>query len=132
MYHGRAGITIDQESLPTFEYIVNRLNAYNLAYLHLSRPFFSVDSPLLIDNVPAHFRQIYKGHLMVNGEYDRESGEKELIDGNADSICYGRPFIGNPDLPERIRNGISWVEADTATFYSQGAEGYTTYPVATS
>ena len=61
-----------------------------------------------------------------------QGGEKELIDGNADSICYGRPFIGNPDLPERIRNGISWVEANTATFYSQGAEGYTTYPEATS
>ncbi|MFC2116256.1 alkene reductase [Bacteroidota bacterium] len=128
MYHGRAGISLDEEALPTFEYIVKRLNNYKLAYLHLSRPFFPVESPFLIENVPAHFRQIYHGHLMVNGEYNRASGEAELIAGNADSICYGRPFIGNPDLPERIKYDYPWVEADIRTFYSQGPEGYTTYP----
>jgi N-ethylmaleimide reductase len=128
MYHGRAGITLNEETLPTFESIIERLNDYRLAYLHLSRPFFPVDSPFLIDDVPAHFRRIYKGHLMVNGEYDRESGEGELRAGNADSVCYGRPFIANPDLVERIRHNYPWAEPDKSTFYSSGPEGYTTYP----
>ncbi len=128
MYHGRSGILLDEESLPTFEYIVRRLNGYNLAYLHISRPFFPVDSPFLIDDVPAHFRKIYHGHLMANGGYELDSGESELRKGNADSICYGKPFIANPDLTERIRNGHPWAEADNFTFYNGGARGYTTYP----
>ncbi len=128
MYHGRAGIMMDEETLPTFDYIVERLNDYKLAYLHISRPFFPVESPYLIDNVPAHFRGIYRGHLMVNGGYDRDLGEVELLAGNADSICYGIPFISNPDLPVRFEKGYPLAEADKATFYNSGPEGYTTYP----
>jgi len=128
MYHGRAGIRLDEESLPTFEYIVNRVNDYNLAYLHISRPFFPVDSPFLIDDVPAHFRKIYKGHLMVNGGYNRESGEAAIVAGKADSVCFGQPFIANPDLPERIRHNYPWADADPRIFYTPGPQGYTTYP----
>lgn len=127
MYHGRAAITLNKDSLPTFESIVNRLNDYKLAYLHLSRPFFPIESSWLIQNVPAHFRKLYQGHLMLNGEYDLASGETALFSGEGDSICYGRPFIANPDLPERIRKHQPWVEADTRTYYLGGAEGYTTY-----
>jgi N-ethylmaleimide reductase len=127
MYHGRAGITLTEDSLPTFEYIVKRLNDYNLAYLHLSRPFFPVESSWLIENVPAHFRQLYQGHLMLNGEYDRESGEAEMQAGHGDSICYGRPFIANPDLLHRIKNNHPWAVADTSDYYLGGAEGYTTF-----
>lgn len=128
MYHGRAAIELNEKSLPTFEYIVERLNDYRLAYLHLSRPFFAVDSPWLIENVPAHFRKIYQGHLMLNGEYDRESGEAALQDGLGDSICYGRPFIANPDLPERIRHNHPWADSKTSTYYLGGKEGYITFP----
>jgi N-ethylmaleimide reductase len=127
MYHGRAAILLNEQSLPTFEYIVERLNDYRLAYLHLSRPFFPVESPWLIENVPAHFRKHYHGHLMLNGEYDKESGEAALQAGYGDSICYGRPFIANPDLPERIRNNHPWAVGDIRTYYNTGAEGYTTY-----
>lgn len=128
MYHGRAAIMLNEESLSTFEYIVERLNEYQLAYLHLSRPFFPVESPWLIKNIPEHFRPLYHGHLMLNGEYDRESGEAALQAGLGDSICYGRPFIANPDLPERIMHNHPWEVADTRTYYNGGAEGYTTYP----
>ena len=128
MYHGRAAILLDNESLPTFEYIVGRLNDYGLAYLHLSRPFFPVESPWLIKDVPSHFRKIYRGHLILNGDYNRESGEAALQNGQGDSICFGKPFIANPDLPERIRHNHPWAVPDTGTFYLGGAEGYTTYP----
>ena len=80
-----------------------------------------------MEDVPAHFRKIYHGHLMLNGEYDRESGEAALQNGDGDSICYGKPFISNPDLPARIKNNHPWVIADTRTFYLGGAEGYTSY-----
>jgi len=127
MYHGRAGITLTEDSLPTFEFIVKRLNDYKLAYLHLSRPFFPVESSWLIEDVPTHFRKLYQGHLMLNGEYDRDSGEAALQAGHGDSICYGRPFIANPDLPVRISNNHPWDVAETSTYYHGGAEGYTTF-----
>jgi len=128
MLHDKTGIFLDKDTLQMFEYITDRLNAYNLAYLHLSRPFFPVTSPYLIKDVPAHFRAIFKGHLMVNGGYDKESAEHVLADGNADSVCFGRPFIANPDLPERVANDHPWATPDPVIFYTQGAEGYTTYP----
>jgi N-ethylmaleimide reductase len=128
MYSGRAGIEMDEATLPTFEYIVKRLNEYRLGYVHISRPFFPVESPHLIDDVPGHFRKIYKGHLMVNGVYDRESGEEVLLEGKADSVCFGRPFISNPDLVDRIRNNYPWVQADVTSYYRPGPEGYTTWP----
>ncbi|MCK5465069.1 MAG: hypothetical protein KAI95_18710, partial [Bacteroidales bacterium] len=107
--------------------IVKRLNDYNLAYLHLSRPFFPVESSWLIEDVPAHFRKLYQGHLMLNGEYDGDSGEAALQAGHGDSICYGRPFIANPDLPVRISNNHPWDVAETSNYYHGGAEGYTTF-----
>jgi N-ethylmaleimide reductase len=128
MYHGRAGILMNAETLPTFEYIVDRLNSYELAYLHLSRPFFPVESPFLIDDVPSHFRAVYTGHLMVNGGYDRDSGEEVITAGNADSVAFGIPYIANPDLPERFRYGWPLTESDKLTYYNSGPQGYTTYP----
>ena len=128
MYNGRAGIRLDEESLPTFEYLVRRLNDYRLAYLHLTRPYLPVESPFLISDVPAHFRELYRGHLMVNGIYDRDSGEAELQAGHADSVAFARPFIANPDLVERIRHNYPWAAAEPAVYYRSGAEGYTTFP----
>lgn len=46
----------------------------------------------------------------------------------ADGIAFGKPFIGNPDLPERLRTGTAGAKDEMATWYSQGAEGYVDYP----
>jgi N-ethylmaleimide reductase len=127
MYHGRVGIQMDKETLPTFESIVHRLNGYRLAYLHMSRPLWPIDSPFLIRNVPAHFRKLTKGHFMVNAGYDRDSAEDELVSGHADSVAFGIPYISNPDLPERFRHGHPLQEADKTKYYSSGPRGYTTY-----
>jgi 2,4-dienoyl-CoA reductase-like NADH-dependent reductase (Old Yellow Enzyme family) len=51
-----------------------------------------------------------------------------MAEGVADAISFGRPFIANPDLPERIRARAPLAQADVATYYSQGSEGYTDYP----
>ena len=67
--------------------------------------------------------------IILSGGYDRERAEADLQSGAADLIAYGRPFISNPDLVERLKNGIALVEADQATFYSPGPVGYSDYPV---
>jgi N-ethylmaleimide reductase len=128
MMHGASRIDVDRDTIPTFDHIVRILNDYNLAYLHISRPFKTPVKNGIIEDLPRHFRSIYSGHLMMNGGYDRASAEALLKAGNADSVSFGRLFISNPDLPERLRYDHPLAIPDPSTFYSSGLEGYTTYP----
>ncbi len=127
--HGLFGMEADEETIPTFEYIVKKLNDYNLAYLHLSEPFTDVsDIDYLVDDIAAHFRPIYKGNLMINGGFNQESGNKVIEDGHADLVAYGKLFISNPDLPVRFEKNAKLQDWDKDTFYVPGAKGYTDYP----
>lgn len=127
--HGIFGMEADEETIPTFEYIINKLNDYNLAYLHLSEPFNDVsDIPFLVDNIAEHFRPIYKGNLMINAGFNHESGNQIIKKGYADLVAYGKLFISNPDLPSRFAKNAKLTEWDSDTFYTPGSKGYTDYP----
>lgn len=73
-------------------------------------------------------RKNYRGVLILNGGFDRASGEAAVQSGLADAIAYGRPFIANPDLPRRFELDAPLNELDEATLYSEGPKGYTDYP----
>jgi len=128
--HGFFGITIDRETIPTFEYIVERLNDYrDLAYAHLVEPMVPVDDvPYAVKEIARHFRPRYKGTLIINCGFDRESGNRVIEEGLADAVSFGKYFIANPDLVERIGRGAQLVLPDVNTFYTPGAKGYTDYP----
>jgi len=126
---GLFGITMDEETIPTFEYIIKRLNDYDLAYIHLSEPFTDVSNiPYAVQHIAAHFRPLYTGTLMINSNFDRESGNKIIEDGNADLVAFGKLFISNPDLVERFKNNYELAEWNEDTFYTPGKEGYLDYP----
>ncbi|MFO7745771.1 MAG: alkene reductase [Psychroflexus sp.] len=126
---GIFGMEADEETIPTFEYIVKKLNEYDLAYLHLSEPFNDVsDKDFLVSNIAEHFRPLYKGNLMINAGFDQESGNKVIEDGNADMVAFGKLFISNPDLPVRFEKNAELQDWDQDTFYATGKEGYTDYP----
>jgi 2,4-dienoyl-CoA reductase-like NADH-dependent reductase (Old Yellow Enzyme family) len=72
-------------------------------------------------------RSVYSGKIILNSDYVGASAEAKLAEGVADAISFGRPFIANPDLIERIRRDAPLDQADVATFYSRGPEGYTDY-----
>lgn len=127
--HGIFGMEADEETIPTFEYIVKRLNDYDLAYLHLSEPFNDVsDVDFLVDNIAEHFRPLYKGNLMINAGFDQKSGNKIIEDGHADMVAFGKLFISNPDLPTRFEKNAELAVWDKDTFYVAGKKGYTDYP----
>lgn len=128
MMHDAGGIEVNEDTLPTFDHIVKRLNEYNLAYLHLTRPFQVLDSPNFVEDVIGHYRERYQGFLIANGNYSPEDAEAEVKSGRADAIVFGRPFISNPDLPRRIQNSWPLTPANPDTFYSAGSKGYTDYP----
>lgn len=130
--HGIFGMTLDQESIPTFDYIVKKLNTYNLAYLHLSEPFTDVtDVPGAEPNIAKHYRPLYQGTLMINTAFNRESGNRVITDGLADLVAYGKLFISNPDLVERFKAKTETAAWHEDTFYTTGPKGYTDYPLRT-
>ncbi|HET8611288.1 MAG TPA: alkene reductase, partial [Sphingomonas sp.] len=75
-------------------------------------------------------RRVFAGTLILNSDYDRTRAEATLAAGEADAIAFGRPFIANPDLVERLRDDLPLNAPEQATFYTQGAKGYTDYPLA--
>ena len=128
--NGMMGMTMDELTIPTFDYIIDRLNAYGLAYLHLSEPFVPVDHlPFAVTQVAKHYRPIYKGTLIINKGFTKESATQVLNDGDADLVAFGVPFIANPDLVKRFQIDAELNQADQNTFYTPGAKGYTDYPV---
>ena len=105
------------------------LDALGIGFLELREPgpdgtFGKTDVP---KQSPA-IRAAFKGPLILNSDYDVQKAEAALADGSADAIAFGRPFIGNPDLVERIESGAEWAADNPQTWYSPGPEGYTDYP----
>ena len=110
-----------------FSYICEKLNNFNLAYLHV------VDA---LEGDIRHganvvelsvLREAYKGVLITNGGYNKIKGEKSIKEGHADAVAYGNLFIANPDLVKRFETDSALNEADSDTFYTQDAKGYTDY-----
>jgi N-ethylmaleimide reductase len=79
----------------------------------------------------AEFRQVFHGPLIGNCGYTQETAEKAIVEGHADLISFGRPFISNPDLVERFSSGWPLAEPAPMSDWSSptGAKGYTDFPV---
>jgi N-ethylmaleimide reductase len=123
----------NSDTLPGMEYVIGRLNDYGLAHLLLmgATTDFS-GSPiehLAGDGMFRHFRPLYRGHIIANVEMTQERGNRLIADGLADSIAFGRPYIANPDLPERFLAAAPLNEVDWTTVYASGPKGYIDYPV---
>lgn len=137
---GRVGVRISPNGVfndmgspdyrETFLYVAQQLSARGLAYLHvmdgLGFGFHGLGTPMTL----AEFRSVFHGKLMGNCGYTAEHAEATLAAGHADLISFGRPFISNPDLVERWKNG--WplaAEAAVETWYSPGGDkGYIDFP----
>jgi N-ethylmaleimide reductase len=109
-----------------FNYVAAALNRFDLAYLHIIEPRVKGGQTLHADDPPiaaAGLRKIFKGPIIAAG-----GAIKIVEEGDADLVAFGRQFISNPDLPERLRSGIPLNPYNRATFYSAGPEGYIDYP----
>jgi N-ethylmaleimide reductase len=118
----------DSNPEPLFRAAVDVINRYGLAYMHLVEG--ATRGPR---EVPGGFdlqilRRAFHGLYMANNGYDGELALKARRENLADLIAFGRPFISNPDLVERLRRGAPLADPDQATFYGGDAHGYTDYP----
>lgn len=111
----------DPEALPL--HVIRLMNDVGALYCHMVEPRTGIPRSLL------PFRKAFKGTFIVNGGYNREERDKAVGDGYANLVSYGRPFLANPDLPERFKKNEGLNKYDKATFYtSDPVLGYTDYP----
>lgn len=122
----------DSDPMGLFTTVARILNRYEIGYLHLLEARPGIDHPMAQNDVPyvaPEIRKIFKGPLMLNAGYDYQSASDALTEGDCDLIAFGVPFIANPDLVERFVKAAPMNEADPATFYTHGEEGYLDYPL---
>jgi len=81
-----------------------------------------------VPRVSPEIRKVFSAPLVLNQEYDRAKADADLASGLADAISFGRPYIGNPDLDERLRAGAPLAADNYRTWYSDGPAGYVDYP----
>jgi N-ethylmaleimide reductase len=130
---GKMNDIYDDNPEETFGYIAERLSDYGLAYLHIVNPATEQmqkgqePDPRALNMVKL-IRKKYKGTLMVAGGFQSDTAAQWLREGLADLIAFGRKFIANPDLPERIRMSAPLNVDDPTTYYGGGEKGYTDYP----
>ncbi|MDF1634643.1 alkene reductase [Mycoplana sp. MJR14] len=125
----------DPNPQPLFEHVVAGLPD-DIAYIHVIEGATGGDRNYLQGDVPfdyAALKAAYrnkggKAAWMVNNGYDRDLALKAVESGYADLVAFGKLFIANPDLVERLRENTPLNAPDQATFYGGGAKGYTDYP----
>lgn len=120
---------VDDTPQATYLGAAKLLDDLGVAYVHIAEADWE-DAP----DMPAAFkealRMIYRGTLIYAGKYTLERAESALRNGWADLIGFGRPFIANPDLPRRLREGLPLSAPDQGRFFGGTAVGYTDYPSA--
>ena len=141
---GRVGIRLspvtpandihDSDPQPLFEHLARELAPLGLAFIHVIEG--ATGGPREVEGRPfdyAAFKNAYRsaggrGAWMVNNGYDRDMAQEAVASGRADIVAFGRAFISNPDLVERLRRGAPLNAWDQTTFYGGGEHGYIDYP----
>ncbi|NHN83621.1 alkene reductase [Acetobacter musti] len=123
----------DSDPAAVFVPAAKMLSGLGIASLALREPgpdgtFGATDEPKLSPQI----REVFDQVLILNSDYTPEAAEAAVASGLADAIGFGRPFIANPDLPRRIREGLPLATSEMKTWYSQGTEGYIDFPPATA
>jgi 2,4-dienoyl-CoA reductase-like NADH-dependent reductase (Old Yellow Enzyme family) len=111
----------DSDLPATFGYVARELGKRGIAFLCARE---KVAEPRL----GPQLKQAFGGVFVANEGFDQASGEAALAAGEADAIAYGKLFLANPDLPRRFRLNAPLNPWNMATFYAEGATGYTDYP----
>ncbi|GGF01382.1 alkene reductase [Aliidongia dinghuensis] len=128
---GQYGSMHDSDPAATFGYLVKQLNRFGLAYLHIIEPRIKGIEEIQEGVAPLaaqHLRPIYRGTIIAAGGFDRQKAIEIVEAGTADLVAFGRHFIANPDLPERLRLNLPLNRYDRDTFYGGDGRGYVDYP----
>ncbi len=127
-------LVLNDQTLPTYEYLIKQLAKLDVAYLHLQHPTTDLsDTPVaaLNNGTAAYFRKIYPGTIIANGGFTYGSANAAIGSGVADLVSFGAPYLANPDLVERFAGKVALAECSPDLYYMGGARGYIDFPRAT-
>ena len=135
---GRTGIRLsplievaglkDSDPMTVFGYLIPELSRRGLAYIHMVEPGTQGDLDQELGQQTARLRELFDGAYIANAGYGRATAIRVVGSGQADFVAFGRPYIANPDLTERLEVDADLNEGDQSTYYGGGVEGYLDYP----
>ncbi|MBR9727958.1 alkene reductase [Shewanella intestini] len=120
--------TVDDTPVATYTAAGALLNQHHISYLHIAEVDWE-DAPETPMSFKKALREVFEGVLIYAGKYDGDKAAQAINDGLADMIGFGRPFVANPDLPQRIEQGLSWAKHDPDTLFGGDEKGLTDYPL---
>ena len=121
------GMTPDADMDAMYQRLIEKLNDIGLVYIHVV-DHSSMGAPEVSPALKASIRAAFKGRYILSGGYDTARANADLDAGMGDLVAFGRPFISNPKLVSKLKNGVSLADPDFSTFYTPGEKGYTDYP----
>lgn len=119
--------TVDATPVETYTAAAALLNTHKVVYLHIAEVDWD-DAPDTPQSFKQALRGAYHGVLIYAGRYNAEKAEQAIREGVADMIGFGRPFVANPDLPNRIKEGYPLAQHDANTLFGGAEKGLTDYP----
>jgi N-ethylmaleimide reductase len=131
---GTYGSMSDSDPAATFGYVATHLDRLGIAYLHVVEPRIKGIEEVAKGQAPIaaqHLRPKFSRVLIAAGGFTGESATAIVAAGDADLVAFGRHFISNPDLPERLRRRLPLNRYDRSTFYGGDGRGYVDYPAHT-
>lgn len=120
------GMAPDPDMDALYERLIAEVNGIGLAYIHVV-DHSSMGAPEVSPALKATIRTGFEGNYILSGGYDAARANADLGANRGDLVAFGRPFISNPDLVQKLQTGTPLMPADPATFYSPGEKGYTDY-----
>ncbi|PHM26165.1 alkene reductase [Xenorhabdus budapestensis] len=121
---------LDSDVMATYGYLIRQLNQFKLAYLHFVEGTTKKDRVIPKGIDLDKLRSWFEGAYIGNNDYDLEMAISRRSEGKVDAVAFGRPFISNPDLVERLRYDIELTSVNHDSYYGSGAKGYTDWPKA--
>ena len=118
---------VDADPETTYTAAAELLASIGVAYIHIAEADWD-DAPHMPTEFKQRLRKAFPGTLIYAGRYTAERARAALDEGWADLIAFGRPFVANPDLPERLRSGAPLNAHDRNTLFGGDARGFTDYP----
>ncbi len=135
--HGRVGVRLsptgtfndfaDPDAAENYSHIYKELGNRNVAYLHVVESFPGHPVSASEEKLLRELRSGFDGNYIANGDYDKASASDILAEGTF-AVSFGRPYIANPDLVERLKKNAKLNEVDESTLYGGDEKGYSDYP----
>lgn len=122
-YGANGGLSADDETDALYTYLAAKFAELGLAYVHIV-DHSPMGAPPVKSELKAAIRQKFRGAYILSGGYDRAKAEADLAANKGDLVAFGRPFLGNPDLVQKLQQNAPLVPPDMSTFFTPDEKGY--------